>query len=86
LALTLAPPAISARTASTLPVLAHVMMGVSPVAMPAFGFAPALSRSSTSAALPFVHARESGVMPKSFARLGFACARINNSAVARSFQ
>jgi hypothetical protein len=62
------------------------MSGVSPVAIRAFGFAPASSSSATSAALPFVQARDSGVMPKSFARLASAPARISKPAVATSLQ
>ena len=62
------------------------MSGVSPVAMAAFGLAPALSRRSTRGALPFVHARESGVMPKSLAMLASARARSSSSALATSFQ
>ena len=52
------------RTASALPVPAHVMSGVSPVAIGVFGFAPALSSRSTSAALALVHASDSGGRPK----------------------
>ena len=39
------------RTAPALPVPAHVMSGVSPVAIAEFGLAPAFSRRSTMAAL-----------------------------------
>src|SRR2546426_8767499 len=41
-AFTSAPRATSIRTASTLPLLAHVMSGVSPVAIGVFGFGAGL--------------------------------------------
>ena len=85
-AFTSAPRAISIRTASALPLLAHVMTGVSPVAIGVLGLAPAFRSSSTSGALPLVHACDSGVMRKSFAAFASAPARISRSAATTSFQ
>ena len=68
-AFTSAPRAISMRTASALPVPAHVMIGVSPVAIAVFGFAPALSSRSTSAAFALVHASDNGVVAKIVGRV-----------------
>ena len=74
------------RTAPALPVPAHVMSGVSPVAIAVFGFAPAFSRRSTMAALAFVHASDNGVVRRSLAASTCAPARMRRSAVSRSFQ
>ena len=70
----------------SLPVPAQVMIGVSPVAIAVFGLAPAFSSRSTSAAFPLVHASDSGVMRRSLAAFTSAPARINRSAISRSFQ
>ena len=52
-----------AVTASTEPVRAQVMTGVSPVPRARFGSAPAASSRATVAAAPLSHARASGVTP-----------------------
>ena len=81
-----APRAMRLRTAPALPVPAHVMIGVSPVAIGVFGFAPAFRRRSTMAALAFVHASDNGVVRRSLAASTSAPARMRRSAVSRSFQ
>ena len=52
-----------------MPVAAHVINGVSPVAIGVSGFAPASSSSATNRVLPFVHASDSEVTRKSFEML-----------------
>src|SRR5271168_3946235 len=81
-----APYSTSLLTASTLPVFAHVISGVSPVAIAVFGFAPDFRSRRTNGALALVQAWESGVIPKSFATLASAPARSRRSAVSKSFQ
>src|SRR5437867_4074930 len=51
-ALTSPPRAISIRTASALPALAQVIIGVSPIAIAVFGLAPGLQESVNECSVP----------------------------------